>query len=46
VIGVAVDSKFRCPLCGNIVTVRVSLSAPPTCNNPKHKTNPKVMEVV
>lgn len=38
-------ATYKCPLCGAKITVGVRLTVPPTCNNPKHKTNPKIMEV-
>jgi hypothetical protein len=36
--------QYRCPICGNTIGVGVTLVVAPTCNNPKHKTRPTVME--
>lgn len=29
------STRYRCPLCGNTVTLHVTTSRPPTCMNPK-----------
>jgi rubrerythrin len=32
-------TRYRCPLCGNSITLHVQPSQPPTCFNPKiHST--------
>lgn len=40
------STTYRCSICGGKVTVSVPLVTAPTCNNPKHKTTAKIMEVV
>lgn len=40
------QTNYKCPLCGTVVGVGVRLVTAPTCNNPKHKTNPRIMEEI
>lgn len=40
------STTYKCSLCNNRVTVSVPLVTAPTCANPKHKSNAKIMEVV